>query len=167
VIRRYGLVSDTHGHVHRRLLEALADVEMILHAGDVGDEQVMHELGLVASVVAVAGNVDGPELHLPATRIVDLPFGRAALAHGHRFSADHARRADELRSHFAADKPRLILYGHSHLQHYEVRGGVHLVNPGSAGRPRLGTYASFGILSWDSDRDLLSLTLEALDWRRP
>ncbi|HET9011570.1 MAG TPA: metallophosphoesterase family protein, partial [Gemmatimonadaceae bacterium] len=58
--RLVGLISDTHGLVRARVHEALAGVELILHAGDVGGDEVLDELQLIAPVLAVYGNTDAP-----------------------------------------------------------------------------------------------------------
>ena len=54
-----GLISDTHGLVRPGVHDALAGVELILHAGDVG-EGVLDELATIAPVAAVYGNTDAP-----------------------------------------------------------------------------------------------------------
>ena len=58
--RVIGLISDTHGLVRPELHGALAGIELLLHAGDVGDDDVLDELSLIAPVVAVYGNTDAP-----------------------------------------------------------------------------------------------------------
>ena len=78
-----GLISDTHGMMRPAVHEALAGVELILHAGDVGDQDVLDELALIAPVQAVLGNTDDPvALRLP--RALDLVLGglRIHVSHG-------------------------------------------------------------------------------------
>jgi predicted phosphodiesterase len=53
-----GLISDTHGLLRPEVFPALAGVELILHAGDVGGEDVLAELAAIAPVRAVYGNTD-------------------------------------------------------------------------------------------------------------
>ena len=165
MLRRYALLSDTHNSVHARVHELCAGTECLLHAGDVGDEGTRRELAIQGELFAVCGNTDYLAPDLPIRRVVDLPFGRVGIAHGHRFSADHAERAEQLRRHFEPDEVRVIVYGHSHLQHLEFRSGVWLVNPGSAGRPRFGTVPSMCLMTWDSDHDLLSFDFKMFPWR--
>jgi putative phosphoesterase len=62
---KIGVVSDTHGFFDARLEELLADVELILHAGDVGNLEVLDELERIAPVRAVKGNVDSLLAGLP------------------------------------------------------------------------------------------------------
>lgn len=54
-----GVVSDTHGLVREGALEALRGSDVILHAGDIGGNHVLQELGEIAPVIPVRGNVDG------------------------------------------------------------------------------------------------------------
>jgi len=62
---KIGVVSDTHGFFDARLAELLAGVELILHAGDVGNLEVLDELERIAPVRAVKGNVDSLLAGLP------------------------------------------------------------------------------------------------------
>ncbi len=62
---KIGVVSDTHAFFDPRLADLLNGVDAILHAGDVGSQEVLDELGRIAKVHAVRGNVDPAELKLP------------------------------------------------------------------------------------------------------
>jgi putative phosphoesterase len=64
---KIGVVSDTHGFFDARLDELLAGVELILHAGDVGKQDVLDDLAKIAPVRAVRGNVDSLQLGLPTS----------------------------------------------------------------------------------------------------
>ncbi len=48
-----GIISDTHGLLRPEAVEALRDVDLILHAGDVGSSEVLETLKQIAPVVAV------------------------------------------------------------------------------------------------------------------
>ena len=127
---RIGVISDTHGRVHERVLELFAGVGHILHAGDVGSDEVLALLGSVAPVTAVRGNTD----HFPgALRLLDearltLDGLRIAVVHdGARWPATHdeaARRAVDV-----------LVSGHTHLPTAETFGGCLYLNPGSASVP--------------------------------
>ncbi len=71
---RIGLISDTHGLLRPEVTDALADVEHIIHAGDVGDPKILNTLESIAPVTAVRGNVDfGPVLSdLPITNAIQI-----------------------------------------------------------------------------------------------
>ena len=53
-----GVISDTHGHVPPGIINAFKDVDLIIHAGDVGEETVLDKLSKIAPVAAVRGNMD-------------------------------------------------------------------------------------------------------------
>lgn len=126
-----GLISDTHGLVRPRVHEALAGVELILHAGDVGGDEVLDELSLIAPVLAVYGNTDAPGQPRLAERI-ERTIGGVSIhvSHGHEVGSPTPAR---LLARYAA---RVIVYGHTHRQHVAEADGRLVVNPGAAGAKR-------------------------------
>jgi uncharacterized protein len=139
-VRRIGLISDTHGLVRPGVFQALAGVEEILHAGDVGGG-VLAELRLVAPVSAVCGNTDpagDPELPASLRRTYDGI--RVHVSHGHELGSP---RPEALLETYDAD---VIVYGHTHRQLVYREGRRLVVNPGAAGPRRFSLPASAGIL---------------------
>ena len=126
-----GLISDTHGMVRADVHHALAGVELILHAGDVGGDAVLDELALIAPVMAVYGNTDYPgDPRLAAS--IDREIGGVTIhvSHGHELGSP---TPEKLLERYPAD---VIVYGHTHQQ-LVVRAGERLVvNPGAAGARR-------------------------------
>lgn len=125
-----GLIADTHGLVRPKALEALQGVELILHAGDVGDG-VLAELKAVAPVQAVRGNTDPvDDPGLPVSLSVDHGGLTVFVTHGHEFGVP---TPDELLSKYAGD---VIVYGHTHRKVLHNADGRWVVNPGAAGPRR-------------------------------
>ena len=126
-----GLISDTHGMVRADVHHALAGVELIFHAGDVGGDAVLEELALIAPVVAVYGNTDAPgDPRLAASIDREIGGARIHVSHGHELGSP---TPEKLLQHYPAD---VIVYGHTHRQ-LVVRAGERLVvNPGAAGARR-------------------------------
>jgi putative phosphoesterase len=125
-----GLISDTHGLVRPSVFTALHGVELILHAGDVGDG-VLPELEAIAPVRAVCGNTDpigDPEL--PEFRDLSHEGVRIHVSHGHELGAP---TPEKLMAAYAAD---VIVYGHTHKQLVVNADGRWVVNPGAAGQRR-------------------------------
>jgi len=125
-----GLISDTHGLVRPTVFEALAGVELILHAGDVG-AGVLEELRVIAPVRAVYGNtdpVDDPDL----AQSIDMEYEsvRIHVSHGHEIGAPTPER---LLATYPAD---VIVYGHTHKPLVANVAGRWVVNPGAAGQKR-------------------------------
>jgi putative phosphoesterase len=126
-----GLISDTHGLVRPDVHRALAGVELILHAGDVGGHEILDELALIAPVQAVLGNTDSPfELRLPLALELTLGGLRVHISHGHELGRPKPR---QLADAYDAD---VIVYGHTHVQMIERVGNSVVINPGAAGPRR-------------------------------
>ena len=126
-----GLISDTHGMVRASVHDALAGVELILHAGDVGGHTILDELEVIAPVLAVYGNTDAPvDPRLAAT--IDREIGglRVHVSHGHELGSP---TPEKLLERYSAD---VIVYGHTHKQLVVRAGGRLVVNPGAAGARR-------------------------------
>jgi uncharacterized protein len=153
-----GVVSDTHGLLRPEVLEALAGAELIVHAGDVGDQSVLQELQLVAPVLAVRGNVDGGSGtgSLPLTRVVEV--GRHTIYVLHRLS--------DLDLDPAAAGLAAVVYGHSHAPALFWRYGVLFLNPGSAGPRRFRLPVSIATIEVEGDT-LKPRLVELENGRRP
>lgn len=127
-IQRIGVISDTHSLMRPQALEALKGSELILHAGDVGDAQVLEQLRTLAPVVAVRGNVDTGAWgeSLPLTQEIEV--GKIRLYMLHKIS--------DLELDPAAVGFSVVVYGHSHKAIAQTKNGVLYLNPGAAGPRR-------------------------------
>ena len=136
---RVGLISDTHGLLRPQAIAALAESDYIVHAGDIGDAEILDELARIAPVTAVRGNIDrGPwALPIPETNVLDT--GPIALYVIHNI--------DELDIDPRAAGMHAVIYGHSHRPLHEQKDGVCFVNPGSAGPRRFTLPVSVGRLT--------------------
>jgi putative phosphoesterase len=131
---RIGVISDTHGVLHPRVLELFAGVDHILHAGDIGDEDVLRELETIAPVTAVAGNIDGFQLgNAGAEARVRLGDTRFYLTH--ILDRPHQPLPEVARA-LRREPADFVIFGHSHLPHDEQIGDIHFFNPASAGSRR-------------------------------
>ena len=127
-VHTVGVISDTHGLVRPEAVAALAGVERIVHAGDIGSPDVLTQLERVAPVVAVRGNNDRDAwaVAIPQTEVVEI--GGVSLYVLHDL---HELDLDPRAAGFAA-----VIAGHSHQPRQEERDGVLYLNPGSAGPRR-------------------------------
>ena len=123
-----GVISDTHGLLRPEALDALAGSELILHAGDIGDPEILTRLEAVAPVVAIRGNVDRGELarSLPDTQVVEVEGSLIYIIHD----------VETLDLSPEAAGISLVIFGHSHMPEIRESGGVQYFNPGSAGPQR-------------------------------
>lgn len=147
-----GVVSDTHGLVRREAVKALEGAEVILHAGDVGENEVLKELQLLAPVFAVRGNVDGGWARLlPERRLLELGGASVLLLHDRALVGPDP--FEDGRKRKARDGgERVIVFGHSHQPLAESRGGVLWFNPGSCGPRRFSLPVSVGRLTIEDGR---------------
>jgi putative phosphoesterase len=123
-----GVISDTHGLLRPEAVKVLQGVELIIHAGDVGNPKVLANLARIAPVHAVRGNTDRGDwaADLPHTRVVEVGGVHLYVLH-ELFCLD----LDPAAAGFAA-----VIFGHSHSPHLERKNGVLYLNPGSAGPRR-------------------------------
>jgi putative phosphoesterase len=129
--RVIGVISDTHGLLRADVQPALAGVELILHAGDVGGDEILMELELIAPVHAVYGNTDpvGSRRLLPAIDIV-VDNVSIHVSHGHEVGSPTPQK---LLESYAAD---VVVYGHTHRPLISHASGRLVLNPGAAGPRR-------------------------------
>jgi uncharacterized protein len=127
-MRYVGVISDTHGLLRPQALAALQGSALIIHAGDVGDPQILKVLGEIAPVFAVRGNVDRGSWakQLPEREIVQ--FEQQTIYVLHDLSE---LDLDPQTAGFDA-----VISGHSHEPRIETNGNVLYFNPGSAGPRR-------------------------------
>jgi len=136
-----GLISDTHGLVRSGVHDALAGVELILHAGDVGGSAILDELRLIAPVKAVFGNTDLPgEPGLVEEIVLEVGGLRVHVSHGHEVGSPTPAK---LAVRYDAD---VVVYGHTHRPLVTRHDGRLFVNPGSAGAKRFNISPSVGKL---------------------
>jgi len=139
ILKRIGVVSDTHGLLRPEVAPALAGVERILHLGDVGKPSVLKELAKIAPVTAVRGNIDrtGPCSKLPETEVLLLEGRYIYMLHD----------LNTLRLDPAAGKFAAVLFGHTHVPNFYRRKGVLYFNPGSCGPRRFDLPVTVGLLT--------------------
>ena len=138
---KIGVISDTHGWLDPGVLELFTGVSHILHAGDIGPDDVIAELETIAPVTAVVGNTDSSPTFRP-TEVVTLA-GRKFLVH--HIVEPYALKA-ELQLQMARVRPDVVVFGHTHKAFCETSNGVLFFNPGSAGKPRFGRGRTAAIL---------------------
>src|SRR5688500_6842857 len=137
-----GLISDTHGLLRGGVHKALAGVELILHAGDVGGQEILDELTLIAPVRAVYGNTDPPDMP-GLVEEISITIGGVTIhvSHGHELGSP---TPTNLSDNYDAD---VVVYDHTHRQMVTRIGEKLVINPGAAGPRRFNLRASVGRLT--------------------
>ncbi len=150
-----GLISDTHGLLREEALRALRGSELIVHAGDVGEPEIVDRLRELAPVVVVRGNVDtaGWARALPVTAIAEAGAMQIYVLHD----------VNTLDLDPVAEGFQIVVSGHSHQFGRSERSGVMYVNPGSAGPRRFQLPITVARLDLGkTPRDLQFVDLEKL-----
>jgi len=139
---RVGIISDTHGLLRPEAAAALRGSAAIVHAGDIGDPEVLRGLEAIAPVTAVRGNVDKWARDLPDTAMLEVD--------GRWLYVLHDVNALDLDPRAAGID--VVIAGHSHKPGVREKDGVLYVNPGSAGPRRFTLPVALALLEVDADR---------------
>ncbi|RLC63307.1 MAG: metallophosphoesterase [Chloroflexi bacterium] len=144
---RIAMLADTHVNtiedLPQKIIDALSTVDLIIHAGDFTDIQLLRDLEALGNVKAVQGNMDSSELKamLPAKEIVEIKNKRIGITHG---SGSPWGIEERVRKVFESDQIDILVYGHSHQSQNKVIKDILFLNPGKA-------MDSFGILTIDGE----------------
>ena len=137
-----GILSDTHGLLLPAVEKALKGCHRILHAGDVGNGQVLNRLKQIAPVMAVRGNMDHGSWSsaLPIKEMVEIQGIFFYILHD----------LYELDVDPSAAGIHVVVNGHTHQPKIFKKNGVIFLNPGSAGQRRFNYPLSVAIVSIES-----------------
>lgn len=133
---RVGVIADTHGLLRPEAIAALRGVDSIIHAGDIGDPEILNKLGEIAPVTAVRGNVDRGAWarNIPTTNVLEAGSVSIYVLHN----------LQELGLKPEAAGLAVVVSGHSHMPKQEMKNGVLYFNPGGAGPRRFNLPVSVG-----------------------
>lgn len=153
---KIGVISDTHiadkiEDVPVEILEAFKHVDMVLHAGDLVNANVLEQLKKSCkNVVAVWGNMDPGEVkgRLHEKEIISVNNFKIGLIHGF---GPPATLMEFLNKAFAGERLDIIVFGHSHNPMNEKKNGILYFNPGSPTDKVFAPYNSYGIIEVDQD----------------
>jgi len=143
------VLSDTHiprvAHdLPAEIYEEIANVDMIIHAGDFVEKEILEKLKTLKETKAVYGNMDCAALHhvLNAKEVLDLGKCKIGLIHGYGAPADIL---DTVKGEFGSSVDAII-FGHTHSAFNAVKDGILFFNPGSPTDTIFATSNSYGIL---------------------
>lgn len=134
-----GVISDTHGLLRPEGVQALRGVELIIHAGDIGTQEVIDALRALAPVTAVRGNCDRGAWAEAYPLRQELSIGAASILVLHDLS--------ELQILPPGKGVRVVISGHSHRPMIRENDGVLYLNPGAAGPRRFKLPVTLALLT--------------------
>jgi putative phosphoesterase len=138
---RLGVIADTHGLLRPEVFDTFAQVDHIVHAGDLGSLDLLSELEALAPVTAVFGNTDGADVRRRLPQ-VELDGFDIVVTHGDQLGSPTPEKLNA-----AFPQAQIIVYGHTHRPLLTIVDVVVTVmNPGSAGPRRFKLAPSVGIL---------------------
>jgi hypothetical protein len=150
------VISDTHiperaSRLPRKFVEKVKKDDIILHAGDFTGIEAYRDLDSLATLYAVRGNMDHPEIRrlLPAKRVLELCGFKIGLIHG---SGSPFSLAERVYKEFE-DNLDVIVFGHSHSPYNLMQGNTLLFNPGSLSGNFPSWKKSYGILQVDEKKN--------------
>ena len=133
-----GVISDTHGRLPQSVLTVFKDTDLIVHAGDIGNPEILESLGKIAPIIGVRGNMDVGHWarHLPEKKVIKISQIMLCVIH------------DVYRSELSPNSSscQIVISGHTHRPLVEKHPKVLFLNPGSAVQPRYGYPASVALL---------------------
>jgi putative phosphoesterase len=134
-LKKFGLLSDTHGFVQPRIPEFFSGCDEIWHAGDIGTPEVVEQLEKLAVVRAVYGNIDGGILRkdFPEVALFTVEKLKVLMIHIGGYPGRYTPQARRLIEKY---RPGLFISGHSHILKVIPDNKYHLlhINPGAAGK---------------------------------
>jgi len=141
---RVGIIADTHGLLRPSVFDVFAEVDHILHAGDVGSDDLLVELEALAPVTAVFGNTDGFDVRHRCPQVAQLELDGlyVTVTHGDQFGSPTPEKL-----HAKFPDADIIVYGHTHRPLLELLDKtITIMNPGAAGPRRFDILPSVGIM---------------------
>ena len=139
-----GVIFDTHGRIPSGVPQAFKDVDLIIHAGDIGDQAVLDQLSKIARVAAVRGNMDFGKWagQLPETEVVEI--GQIVL-----YVLHIVNRIDIKPEKLGY---KAVISGHTHRPDVYEENGVSFINPGSASYPKSGRPGTAALIQIKGDQ---------------
>lgn len=144
-----GIISDTHGHLPGDVFKAFESVDMIFHAGDIGDDSVIIELSAIAPVEAVYGNIDTWPVVSKYQRLLLKSVDSVSICLIHDIVSTKYFQFELFKKNIT---PNIVISGHTHISGFEYFQNILYINPGSASRPKKSKLGSVALLNIENGR---------------
>jgi uncharacterized protein len=138
-MKKIGIISDTHGSLNQKIFKVFSDVDIIIHAGDIGKLDVIEELNSIAETIAVYGNMDDFDI-----RTKEIKNHISFNLEGFNIHLSHNENINS--SDFD-----IVINGHTHMANIYHDGKTLFLNPGSANSKRAIPYEKPSVILLDLD----------------
>jgi len=150
---RIVVIADTHGPPMRlpaRLIEIVAECDLLIHAGDFCTREMLSTLQRLAPVAAVWGNNDEDEIRsrLPERLALKIGSCQVEVIHGHQNRTAMATAQTVAKT---MTGPGVVIFGHSHQAWCCPAGDILLLNPGSPTAARFSRRKTYAVLTTSPD----------------
>ena len=129
------LISDTHGHIDNIILKYAKKADLVIHAGDIGDINVIDKLSKVSNLKAVFGNIDNAEIRscINENEFLNIEGFKILITH---IAGKQPNYNNSVRKIIYNESPDILIYGHSHILRVEndKKNNIICINPGAAGK---------------------------------
>ena len=129
------VISDTHSYIDDRIIKYASEADYVIHAGDIGNFDVIRKLKSVSKVLFVYGNIDGNEIRSESNKFEFFKLNNLKILLTH-ISGKTPKYNKETLIKIKEHKPDLLIAGHSHILkiQYDKINQLIFLNPGAAGR---------------------------------
>jgi len=137
-MKRIGILSDTHGCLHPKVLDFFLGMDEVWHAGDIGNITTARKLSENFPLRAVYGNIDGQDVRMvyPKVQVFQVEQVKVLMTH---IGGYPGRYEAGIPPFFTRERPKLFICGHSHILKviYDKKYDMLHINPGAAGNSGL------------------------------
>ena len=150
MVRKIGILSDTHGLLRPEAVRILGSCDAAIHAGDIGREEILREIEAIVPLYAVQGNNDRGDWAKELDERICLELGgiRFFVVHDKRFVPKNLENTE------------IVVFGHSHQYFCETKDGILWLNPGSCGKRRFSMPVTMAVLELgDTGMEVIKYTI--------
>jgi putative phosphoesterase len=146
---KIGIISDTHGSLPSEVHRVFLGVEHIIHAGDIGNTDIITELETIAPVSAIYGNIDSWPIVSMYPLFQTVQLANYTIGIIHEIGSVRHFRYELFKKSMTPD---IMIYGHTHIPAFERYQNILFINPGSASRPKTSRKGSVATLILVKDK---------------
>ena len=129
------VLSDTHNYIDDRIINFASKADFVIHAGDLGNYDIIEKLKSVSKLFCVYGNIDGKEVRSEINEFEILKIEKLKILLTH-ISGKNPYYNKKTINKIKLNNPDILISGHSHILRIEFdkKNNLLFINPGAAGK---------------------------------